>query len=79
MVAQRALPAVIVNPSTPVGARDLRPAPIGRIVVEAARGAMPAFVETGLNPVDVETWRAAACWRWSADASANATSSAVTT
>ena len=37
-----------------VGARDLRPTPTGRIVVEAARGAMPAFVETGLNLVDVE-------------------------
>jgi dihydroflavonol-4-reductase len=54
MVAQDGLPAVIVNPSTPVGARDLRPTPTGRIVVEAARGRMPAFVETGLNVVDVE-------------------------
>ncbi|KQV49665.1 hopanoid-associated sugar epimerase [Massilia sp. Root335] len=54
MVAQDGLPAVIVNPSTPVGARDVRPTPTGRIVVEAARGRMPAFVETGLNVVDVE-------------------------
>ena len=54
MVAQQGLPAVIVNPSTPVGARDLRPTPTGRIIVEAARGRMPAFVETGLNLVDVE-------------------------
>jgi dihydroflavonol-4-reductase len=54
MVAEQGLPAVIVNPSTPVGARDLRPTPTGRIVVEAARGRMPAFVETGLNLVDVE-------------------------
>jgi dihydroflavonol-4-reductase len=53
MVA-RGLPAVIVNPSTPIGARDLRPTPTGRIIVEAARGRMPAFVDTGLNVVDVE-------------------------
>jgi dihydroflavonol-4-reductase len=54
MVAFQGLPAVIVNPSTPVGARDVRPTPTGRIVVEAARGRMPAYVETGLNLVDVE-------------------------
>jgi dihydroflavonol-4-reductase len=54
MVAQQGLPAVIVNPSTPVGARDLRPTPTGRVVVEAACGRMPAFVDTGLNVVDVE-------------------------
>jgi dihydroflavonol-4-reductase len=54
MVAQDGLSAVIVNPSTPVGARDVRPTPTGRIIVEAARGRMPAFVETGLNVVDVE-------------------------
>jgi dihydroflavonol-4-reductase len=54
MVQQEGLPAVIVNPSTPVGARDIRPTPTGRIVVEAARGRMPAFVETGLNVVSVE-------------------------
>ena len=54
MVAEEGLPAVIVNPSTPVGARDLRPTPTGRIIVEAACGRMPAYVETGLNVVDVE-------------------------
>lgn len=54
MVAFQNLPAVIVNPSTPVGARDVRPTPTGRIIVEAARGRMPAYVETGLNLVDVE-------------------------
>jgi dihydroflavonol-4-reductase len=53
MVARDGLPAVIVNPSTPVGARDVRPTPTGRIIVEAARGRMPAYVETGLNVVDV--------------------------
>lgn len=54
MAAEEGLPAVIVNPSTPVGPRDLRPTPTGRIIVEAACGRMPAFVETGLNVVDVE-------------------------
>lgn len=54
MVAEDGLPAVIVNPSTPVGARDLRPTPTGRIIVEAASGRMPAFVETGLNVVAVD-------------------------
>jgi dihydroflavonol-4-reductase len=53
MVAQ-GLPAVIVNPTTPVGARDVRPTPTGRILIEAACGRMPAYVETGLNLVDVE-------------------------
>jgi len=54
MVARDALPAVIVNPSTPIGARDIRPTPTGRIIVEAARGRMPAFVDTGLNLVHVD-------------------------
>jgi dihydroflavonol-4-reductase len=54
MVARDGLPAVIVNPTTPVGAGDVRPTPTGRIIVEAARGRMPAYVETGLNVVDVE-------------------------
>ncbi|SDV46254.1 dihydroflavonol-4-reductase [Chitinasiproducens palmae] len=54
MVAERGLPAVIVNPSTPIGPRDVRPTPTGRIIVEAARGRMPAFVDTGLNFVHVD-------------------------
>ena len=49
----RGLPAVIVNPSTPIGPRDGRPTPTGRIVMEAARGRMPAYVDTGLNLVHV--------------------------
>lgn len=47
------LPAVIVSPSTPIGPRDIRPTPTGRIIVEAAKGRMPAYVETGLNLVHV--------------------------
>ena len=54
MVAERGLPAVIVNPSTPIGPRDARPTPTGRIIVEAAAGRMPAFVESGLNLVHVD-------------------------
>jgi dihydroflavonol-4-reductase len=54
MIAEEGLPAVIVNPSTPIGPRDVRPTPTGRIVVEAASGKMPAYVETGLNLVHVD-------------------------
>ena len=54
MIAERGLPAVIVNPSTPIGPRDARPTPTGRIIIEAARGRMPAYVESGLNLVHVD-------------------------
>jgi dihydroflavonol-4-reductase len=53
MVA-RGLRAVIVNPSTPLGPRDGRPTPTGRILIEAARGRMPAYVDTGLNLAHVD-------------------------
>ncbi len=48
------LPVVIVNPSTPMGPHDVKPTPTGRLVVAAARGRMPAFVDTGLNVVHVD-------------------------
>jgi dihydroflavonol-4-reductase len=54
LVAERGLPAVIVNPSTPIGPRDVKPTPTGRMIVEAASGRMPAFVDTGLNIVHVD-------------------------
>jgi dihydroflavonol-4-reductase len=54
MIQRNGLPAVIVNPSTPIGPRDVRPTPTGRIIVEAASGRMPAFVETGLNLAHVD-------------------------
>jgi dihydroflavonol-4-reductase len=54
MVAERDLAAVIVNPSTPIGPRDVRPTPTGRIIVEAAKGRIPAFIDTGLNLVHVD-------------------------
>ena len=54
MIARESLPAVIVNPSTPIGPRDVKPTPTGRIIVEAALGRIPAFVDTGLNLVHVD-------------------------
>ena len=54
MVRDDGLPAVIVNPSMPVGPRDIKPTPTGRMIVEAAAGRMPAYVETGLNVVHVD-------------------------
>jgi dihydroflavonol-4-reductase len=54
MVAEEGLPAVIVAPSTPIGPRDIKPTPTGRVIVEAASGRMPAFVDTGLNLVHVD-------------------------
>jgi dihydroflavonol-4-reductase len=47
------VPVVIVNPTAPVGDHDFKPTPTGKIVVDFARGAMPAFLDTGLNVVDV--------------------------
>jgi dihydroflavonol-4-reductase len=54
LVAARGLPAVIVNPSAPVGPRDHKPTPTGRLILEAARGNMPGYVDTGLNIVHVD-------------------------
>ena len=54
MIAEKGLPAVIVNPSTPIGPGDVRPTPTGRIIIEAAAGRMPAYVDTGLNLVHVD-------------------------
>ena len=53
-LAQQGLPVVIVNPSGPVGPRDIRPTPTGRMIADAAAGRMPAFVDTGLNIVHVD-------------------------
>lgn len=54
LFAERGIPAVIVNPSTPVGPGDVKPTPTGRMIVEAASGRMPAYVDSGLNIVHVE-------------------------
>jgi len=45
---------VIVNPSTPIGPRDIKPTPTGRLIVDAATGKMPAYVDTGLNVAHVD-------------------------
>jgi dihydroflavonol-4-reductase len=49
----RGLPVVVVNPSTPVGDGDIKPTPTGQIIVDFLNGRMPAYVDTGLNLVDV--------------------------
>lgn len=54
MINEQQLPAIIVNPSTPIGPRDIRPTPTGRMVLDAACGRMPAYVDTGLNVVHVD-------------------------
>ncbi len=54
MIQKEGLLAVIVNPSTPIGPRDIKPTPTGRMVVDAAAGRMPAYVDTGLNLVHVD-------------------------
>jgi dihydroflavonol-4-reductase len=53
-LAKAGLPVVIVNPSAPVGAADVKPTPTGQIVVDFMKGRMPAYIETGLNIVDVD-------------------------
>ena len=54
LAAETGLQVVIVNPAAPVGPGDARPTPTGRMVLEAARGCIPAYVDTGLNLVHVE-------------------------
>jgi dihydroflavonol-4-reductase len=54
LIESQGLPVVIVNPSTPIGPRDIKPTPTGRMIVEAASGRMPAYVDTGLNVVHVD-------------------------
>jgi dihydroflavonol-4-reductase len=53
-LALQAPHAVVVNPTTPVGARDLKPTPTGQVILSFLRRKMPAFIDTGLNLVDVE-------------------------
>ena len=54
LIREHGVPAVIVNPSTPVGPRDVKPTPTGKMIRDAAEGRMPAFVDTGLNIVHVD-------------------------
>ncbi len=50
----KGLPVVIVNPTTPVGPMDRKPTPTGKVIVDFLNGRMPAFIDTGLNFVDVD-------------------------
>lgn len=54
LIRHHQLPAIIVNPSTPIGPRDIKPTPTGRIIIDAVLGKMPAYVDTGLNIVHVD-------------------------
>ncbi len=51
---RKGLPVVIVNPSAPIGVRDAKPTPTGKMIVDFLNRKMPAFLDTGLNLIDVE-------------------------
>ncbi|MDE2581047.1 MAG: NAD-dependent epimerase/dehydratase family protein [Rhodospirillales bacterium] len=53
-LAREGVPVVIVNPAAPVGPRDIKPTPTGRMILDAAAGRTPAYVDTGLNVVHVD-------------------------
>ena len=52
--ANEGLPVVIVNPSAPIGSYDVKPTPTGKIVLDFLKGQVPAYINTGLNIIDVE-------------------------
>lgn len=52
-MTREGLPAVIVNPSTPIGERDIKPTPTGQIIVDFLNRKLPVYVDTGLNLIDV--------------------------
>jgi dihydroflavonol-4-reductase len=52
-MAREGLPVVIVNPSAPIGPRDVKPTPTGQVIVDFLNRAMPAYLDTGLNYVHV--------------------------
>jgi dihydroflavonol-4-reductase len=54
LVREEGVPAVIVNPAAPIGPRDIKPTPTGRMIADAASGRMPAYVDTGLCVVHVD-------------------------
>jgi dihydroflavonol-4-reductase len=53
-LVKKGFPVVIVNPSAPVGVADVRPTPTGQVIVDFMKGRMPAYIETGMNVVDVD-------------------------
>ncbi|HEY2620008.1 MAG TPA: hopanoid-associated sugar epimerase [Acetobacteraceae bacterium] len=54
MVRQEGLPVIVVNPAAPVGPRDIKPTPTGKMIRDAAAGRVPAYIDTGLNMVHVD-------------------------
>jgi dihydroflavonol-4-reductase len=54
LAARESLPVVVVNPAAPVGPRDIKPTPTGKMVLDTARGRVPAYIDTGLNIVHVD-------------------------
>src|SRR5262249_54809440 len=51
---RKGLPVVIVNPSAPIGVRDVKPTPTGKMILDFLNRRMPAYIDTGLNLVDVD-------------------------
>jgi dihydroflavonol-4-reductase len=64
LASEEGVPVVTVNPAAPFGPRDIKPTPTGRIIVEFARGRMPAYVDTGLNVVHVDDVAAGHLLAW---------------
>jgi dihydroflavonol-4-reductase len=64
LVKTRELELVIVNPAAPVGPRDIKPTPTGRMILDTARGRMPAYVDTGLDIVHVDDVAAGHLLAW---------------
>jgi len=54
LARDRGVPVVVVNPTAPVGPRDIKPTPTGKMIADTAAGRMPAYVDTGLNVVHVD-------------------------
>ena len=54
LAARESLPVVVVNPAAPVGPRDIKPTPTGKMVLDTAKGRVPAYIDTGLNIVHVD-------------------------
>ena len=63
-MAKAGLPAVVVNPTYPVGAWDVKPTPSGKVVVDYMRGRIPAYIDTGMNLADVENVAEGTSWPW---------------
>jgi len=53
-LARQGMPIIIVNPAAPIGSHDIKPTPTGRMIVDFLNGKLPAYVDTGMNFIDVE-------------------------